>query len=75
MHVVDVSGTTNANGEITVGYDPINDVEWLKEEIELWVFSNLWERWGTVAKRQHAKSSFPLPFSHVSQLNDRSYNC
>ena len=33
IHVVDVSGTTNAKGETTVGYDPINDIDWLRSEI------------------------------------------
>jgi len=33
IHVVDVSGTTNEKGETTVGYDPTNDIEWLRTEI------------------------------------------
>ena len=33
MHILDVSGTTNEKGEATVGYDPINDAQWLHGEI------------------------------------------
>lgn len=33
VHVVDVSGTTNEKGEVTSGYDPINDIDWLRSEI------------------------------------------
>ena len=33
MHVIDVSGTTDEKGEATEGYDPTNDVEWLRQEI------------------------------------------
>lgn len=36
IHVVDVSGTTDAEGKPTKGYDPIRNVEFLEEEIDLW---------------------------------------
>jgi len=34
LHVIDTSGTTNERGEKTVNYDPSNDADWLKQEIE-----------------------------------------
>jgi hypothetical protein len=50
MHVVDVSGTTDANGKATKGYDPTQDIDWLHQEIhrsvldiyilELFLFNN-----------------------------------
>lgn len=52
IHVVDVSGTTDAEGKSTRGYDPSVDVEWLRGEIVRWVLGNLWEKWGSV-KRRH----------------------
>ncbi|KAL9108223.1 MAG: hypothetical protein Q9227_006961 [Pyrenula ochraceoflavens] len=52
IHVVDVSGTTDAEGKATRGYDPSVDIEWLTGEIVRWVFGNLWERWGSI-KRRH----------------------
>jgi ribosome-binding ATPase YchF (GTP1/OBG family) len=36
VHVVDASGTTDAEGGPTEGYDPANDVRFLENEIELW---------------------------------------
>lgn len=53
IHVVDVSGTTDAEGKATRGYDPSFDIEWLQDEIFRWVKGNLQERWGSI-KRRHA---------------------
>ena len=44
LHIVDVSGTTDEKGEVTIGYNPINDVQWLEEEIQAWIFKNLWDK-------------------------------
>jgi len=54
MHILDVSGSTNEKGEATVGYDPINDAEWLHGEIHAWVFNNLWKKWSSVTRRHTA---------------------
>lgn len=45
IHVVDVSGTTDAEGKATRGYDPSVDIEWLHSEIVRWVLGNLMEKW------------------------------
>ncbi|KAM9991768.1 hypothetical protein ACTFIZ_012441 [Dictyostelium cf. discoideum] len=57
LHVVDVSGNTNEKGEETTGYDPINDIQWLKEEIHSWIFNNLWKRWGNIIRKQASTKS------------------
>ncbi|RHY76823.1 hypothetical protein DYB30_004662 [Aphanomyces astaci] len=57
MHIVDVSGTTNEKGETTIGYNPLNDADWLTMEIHNWVFNNLWKRWGSIARRHSATQS------------------
>ncbi len=36
IYVVDISGTTDAEGQPTSGYDPSNDIKFLEEEIDLW---------------------------------------
>ncbi|MEM5778471.1 MAG: redox-regulated ATPase YchF [Candidatus Aenigmatarchaeota archaeon] len=36
INVVDVSGTTDSEGQPTEGYDPSNDVRFLENEIDLW---------------------------------------
>jgi len=52
IHVVDVSGTTDAEGKATRGYDPSQDIIWLRSEIVQWVLGNLMQKWGSV-KRRH----------------------
>ncbi|KAL2823107.1 P-loop containing nucleoside triphosphate hydrolase protein [Aspergillus granulosus] len=49
IHVVDVSGTTDAEGKATRGYDPSQDIEWLRSEIVRWVQGNLMQKWYTTA--------------------------
>lgn len=68
MHIVDVSGRTNAKGEETEGYDPIDDADWLQDEIHQWVFQNLWKRWGSIARRHQAVKS-SLKATLVGQLS------
>ena len=45
VHVVDVSGTTDAEGKVTRGYDPSQDIVWLRSEIVRWIEGNLLEKW------------------------------
>ncbi|EZF30480.1 hypothetical protein H101_05884 [Trichophyton interdigitale H6] len=52
IHVVDVSGTTDAEGKVTRGYDPSQDIVWLKSEIVRWIEGNLMDKWGSI-KRKH----------------------
>ena len=54
IHVVDVSGTTDAEGKATRGYDPSNDIVWLRSEIVSWVLGNLINKWGGVKRRHTA---------------------
>lgn len=68
MHIIDVSGRTNEKGEETVGYDPINDADWLTTEIHQWVFVNLWKRWASIARRHNATKSSLLN-TFVGQLS------
>lgn len=57
IHVVDVSGTTDAEGKNTRGYDPLYDIEWLQDEIRLWIEGNLEKRWGSIVRRHTATKS------------------
>lgn len=60
IHIVDASGTTDAEGKATRGYDPVNDIEWLQEEIFCWILGNLMEKWPLVVKRHIATKSTTL---------------
>ena len=55
IHVVDISGSTNENGEpVPLGsYDPINDVIFLEEEIDLWYLQILNRSWESFSKKVH----------------------
>ncbi|KAF1325898.1 P-loop containing nucleoside triphosphate hydrolase, partial [Globisporangium splendens] len=68
MHIIDVSGRTNEKGEETVGYDPINDADWLNAEIHSWIYNNLWKRWGSIARRHQATKS-SLSSTFVGQMS------
>jgi hypothetical protein len=54
IHVVDVSGTTNAKGEATLGYDPINDIDWLRSEIFTYVRAPPLRQTGALGQRECA---------------------
>eukprot|EP01117_Protostelium_nocturnum_P009887 TRINITY_DN3522_c0_g1_i5.p1 TRINITY_DN3522_c0_g1~~TRINITY_DN3522_c0_g1_i5.p1 ORF type:complete len:255 (-),score=24.87 TRINITY_DN3522_c0_g1_i5:395-1159(-) len=57
LHIVDASGQTNEKGEVSKGYDPINDVQWLMDEIHSWIFNNLWKKWTNIVRRHTATKS------------------
>lgn len=54
IHVVDVSGTVDAEGKETRGYDPSVDIAWLRQEIVAWILGNLMQKWGSVRRRHMA---------------------
>ncbi len=45
IHIVDMSGTTDENGLPTDNHDPLTDIVWLREEIELWVKGIIEKAW------------------------------
>ncbi|KAJ3124048.1 hypothetical protein HK098_001424 [Nowakowskiella sp. JEL0407] len=73
IHVVDVSGTTDENGKVTQGYDPINDVDWLQQEIRDWVYNNLHKKWGGIVRR-HISVKATLAETFQSQFSGYGAN-
>ncbi|EPS44808.1 hypothetical protein H072_1208 [Dactylellina haptotyla CBS 200.50] len=73
VHVVDVSGTTDAEGKNTRGYDPSYDIIWLREEIVRWIHGNLMEKWEGV-KRRHIATKSTIVASLQNQLSGYSSN-
>ncbi|MFH1229290.1 MAG: redox-regulated ATPase YchF [Candidatus Aenigmatarchaeota archaeon] len=57
IHVIDASGTTDAEGQPTEGYDPANDVRFLEEEIDLWFASVIDRNIGKLKDRDDKKVS------------------
>ncbi len=50
VHVIDVSGTTDAAGEPAEDYDVARDVEFVEDEFDRWLFSLVSDRWDDMLK-------------------------
>ncbi|MGV8152479.1 MAG: redox-regulated ATPase YchF [Candidatus Nanoarchaeia archaeon] len=50
IHIVDVSGETDASGKETKGYDPTHDVVMLENELDLWYLGILKKVWNAFAR-------------------------
>jgi len=50
IQIVDVSGETDAEGKQTKGYNPVNDIKMLENEIDLWYLGILKKVWRTCAR-------------------------
>jgi len=50
IHIVDVSGTTDAEGKQTEDYNPVQDVELLEEELNKWFCNILMKAWKGFAR-------------------------
>src|SRR3989344_5693288 len=60
IHIVDVSGTTDAEGKPTEDYDPSNDIKFLEDELNKWYFNLLMKVWASFARKtemEHLKFS------------------
>ncbi|EPQ67314.1 Bgt-3037 [Blumeria graminis f. sp. tritici] len=69
IHVVDVSGTTDAEGKSTRGYDPSYDIFWLRSEIVQWVLGNLTQKWGSIRRRHMAIKATAIDTLQVGQFS------
>lgn len=49
--MVDASGTVDAEGKETRGYDPSVDIAWLRSEVVAWILGNLMNKWGSIRRR------------------------
>jgi hypothetical protein len=58
IHVLDASGTTDAEGNPCSGHNPSEDVVFLEREVDYWVKGILEKNWGKVSK-QAASSKNP----------------
>jgi len=59
IHIVDVSGETDAEGKETKAYNPVQDVQMLENELDLWYLGILKKVWKSFAKKiQSSKQEF-----------------
>lgn len=64
IHIVDASGTRDAEGKITSGYDPENDIKFLEKEIDMW-FANVIKK----ASQKFGKSTTDIVQTISEQLS------
>lgn len=73
IHVVDASGRTDAEGRPTRGHDPLLDIEFLADEIDMWLVGLLKKKWREIVKRSElTRASFAEALS--SQLSGLNIN-
>ena len=59
IHIVDISGETDAEGKETKNYNPVNDIKMLENELDLWYLGILKKVWKTFARTiQNTKTNF-----------------
>eukprot|EP00986_Skeletonema_menzelii_P013197 scaffold7554_cov143-Skeletonema_menzelii.AAC.5 len=56
IHVLDASGKADSEGNKVLDIiNPINDLEWISNEIVAWVFTNVKQKWDSVVRRGRSK--------------------
>ena len=59
IHIIDISGETDAEGKLTKNYNPINNIKILEEELDLWYLGILKKVWRTFSRTvQNTKENF-----------------
>jgi len=51
IHVVDISGTSDEQGNPAKDYDPANDIRFVEQEIDLWFLSIIKKNWDYISKK------------------------
>ncbi|ACS89575.1 redox-regulated ATPase YchF [Thermococcus sibiricus] len=51
IHIIDVTGKTDVEGQPTEYHDPVEDIEFLEKEIDYWIHSILKKNWDKFSKR------------------------
>ncbi|CAK9056824.1 Uncharacterized GTP-binding protein YGR210C [Durusdinium trenchii] len=88
VHVVDASGRSDAEGvdhgkadaRLSAGWpggkghDPLKDVEWVRQEIHMWIFCNVRAKWHSVRKRAKFAPLQPLAAERLFGLFT-GYHC
>ena len=61
IHVIDISGSTNEKGEPVepLSYDPINDIEFLEHELDMWYYKIINKNWTRFARQTQQTHTDP----------------
>jgi len=57
IHILDVSGTTDAEGKMTEGHDPAEDVKFLEEELDCWYYNIFLKVWTAFSRKVEMEKS------------------
>ncbi|RLG65469.1 redox-regulated ATPase YchF, partial [archaeon] len=62
LHVIDVSGSTDAEGNIIEPgkHDPMEDIQFIEEELSMWFFNILKRNWRSIVNRIRAGREKPI---------------
>ncbi len=76
IHIVDISGETDAGGKETKGYNPIEDVAMLENELDLWYLGILNKAWKGFARiiqntKQELHKAIANQFSGLKVTEDQ----
>ncbi len=82
VHVIDVSGSTNENGEPVepLSYNPENDVLFLENELDMWFFQIFMKVWNKFSKQVALEHADPVKaivkqFSGLNATDDIVKEC
>ena len=74
IHVLDCSGTTDAEGNSCKGHNPADDVRFLEREVDYWVKGILQKNWGKISKQASASKkpaeALAVPLSGLGMSED-----
>lgn len=73
IHVVDASGTTDFNGNPAKGHDPCQDIEFLEQEIIMWLFGILEKNWHSITRKTQTAGK-PVSYEVAQQLSGLKIN-
>ena len=62
IHIIDISGSTNAKGEAVsaLSHDPLNDVEFLEKELDYWYLEIIKRGWDSFARAVKMTGKEPI---------------
>jgi len=74
MHIVDVSGTTDAEGKETQGYDPSLDLQMLEDELDAWYVGILGKVWKTFSRTLNSQQDINFAEAIAKQFSGLRIN-
>lgn len=68
IQILDASGKTDAEGNVTEDYDVTEEVEFLRNEIDMWIYGILERNWKSLVRKSRASKLSTELFNQLSGL-------